>query len=53
MLLKKILFKNENEILKGLEIYCLISRLKHKNILSFEDFSIERRILYRNVPLFS
>jgi hypothetical protein len=50
--IKKILFKNENEILKELEI-CLISKLLHKNILSFEDFSIERRILYRNVPLFT
>jgi alpha-tubulin suppressor-like RCC1 family protein len=41
--IKKIKFKNENEkeILKELDIYCLISKIKHKNILTFNEFWIE------------
>jgi alpha-tubulin suppressor-like RCC1 family protein len=41
--IKKIKFKNENEkeILKELDINCLISKLKHKNILTYNEFWIE------------
>jgi alpha-tubulin suppressor-like RCC1 family protein len=43
---KKIKFKNENEkeILKELEIYCLVSNIIGKNILRYYEFWIEKNL---------
>lgn len=51
---KKIIFKNENEkeILKELEIYCLISKIKHENVLSYESFWIEKNFIQKCSTLY-
>jgi alpha-tubulin suppressor-like RCC1 family protein len=49
--IKKIKFKKENEkeILKELEIFNLIFKIKHKNIVSYESFWIENHIMNSSI----
>jgi hypothetical protein len=52
--IKKINFKNENEneILKELEIYALISKIKHKNIVNYYEFWIEKNLINESPTIY-
>jgi hypothetical protein len=43
--IKKIKLKNEKEILKELQIFSLISEIKHKNVLRYKDVWLENNFI--------